>query len=140
MRLSSLFLIAWLVLATACSGPDELTPEQASALEQRDRDRWQAVIDRDFAAAWEYESPNYRSVFAKSMYKHQFSYGVEWELTGVEVVHYDAPAAVSSVVARVMTKSTKPTSAASKAIGAKPLSIREKWILIDGEWWHSVNY
>jgi len=140
-RLSSLFLSAWLVLATVgCSEPRELTTEQAVALEQRVRDRWQTLVNRDFDAAWEFETPNYRSVFSKSMYRQQFSYSVEWELTGVSILNYDAPAAVASVVARVMTKSTKPTSAATKAIGARPLSIREKWILIDGEWWHSVNY
>ena len=109
-------------------------------MEQRVRDRWQTLIDRDFAAAWEYESPNYRSVFSKSMYKHQFSYGVEWELTGVEVVHYDASAAVASVVTRVMSRSTKPTSAASEAIGAVPIVFREKWFLIDGQWWHGVRF
>jgi len=138
---SSLLPIAVLaLLATACSAPDELTPEQASALDQRVRERWQTLMARDFDAAYEYESPNYRGVFSKSLYKKQFSYGVEWELTGVDIIHYDAPAAVASVVARVMTRSTKPTSAASKAIGAMPINIREKWILIDGEWWHSVNF
>ena len=128
------------VLAAGCSEQDTLSEQQVGALEQRVRDRWQTLVARDFSATWEFESPNYRSVFSKSMYKHQFSYGVEWELTGVEVVNYDARAAVASVVVRVMSRSTKPTSAASKAIGATPIFIREKWLLIDGEWWHGVNY
>ena len=60
-------------------------------------------------------------------------------MTSVEVVDYDADAAVASVVAGVMSKSTKQTSAASRALGAVPTTIREKWIFTDGEWWHSTN-
>ena len=122
-----------------CSSPEELTPEQASALVQRVEDRWQTIINRDFGATWEFASPNYRRVFSKRMYLGNFSYGLDWELTGIEVLNYDGRAAVASVVARVMTKSTKPTSAASKALGSRPISIRERWMFIDGEWWHIAN-
>ena len=103
------------------------------------RERWQTKIDRDFGKTWEYSTPNFREVFSKSLYVHKFSYMVEWRLTGVEVGNYDADAAVASVAARVMTKPTKQTSTASGAIGAVPVTIREKWMLIDGEWWHSTN-
>jgi len=131
-----------LVLALAgggCADPEELSPQQAAALEQRVRDRWQTIIARDFEKTWEFETPNYRSIFSKRMYAKNFSYGIEWELTDVEILHYDGRAAVASVGTRVMTKPTKSTLAASKALGARPVIVREKWILIDGEWWHSVN-
>ncbi len=138
--LPRLLISALLVaIATGCADPDELSPEQAAALEQRVRERWQTIIDRDFEKTWEYSTPNYRSVFSKRMFAKKFSYGIEWELTGVEVTHYDSRAAVASVAARVMTKPIKPTNAASQAIGATPLTLREKWILIDGEWWHSAK-
>ena len=126
-------------IAAGCSDPDELSPQQTAALEQRVRERWQTIIDRDFDKTWEYSTPNYRSVFSKRMFAKNFSYGIDWELTGVEVLHYDGRAAVASVAARVMTKPTKPTNAASEAVGAMPITLREKWILIDGEWWHSAN-
>jgi len=113
---------------------------QRSALEQRVRDRWQALEHRDFEKAWEYNSPNYRAIFSKQLYEQKFSYAVEWELTGVEIVNYDGEAAVASVVARVMSKPTKQTSAASVAIGATPIEMRERWIFTDGQWWFSANY
>lgn len=125
--------------ATATGEPAELSAEQVAELEERVRARWQTKINRDFEKTWEFSTPNFREVFSKPMYVHQFSYMVEWELTGVEVVNYDADAAVASVVARVMTKPTKQTSIASRAIGAVPVNIREKWIFTDGEWWHSTN-
>ena len=123
-----------------CADSQELSESQRNALEQRVRERWQALSERDFGEAWEYTTPAFRASFPKQLYVKKFSYAVEWELTAVEVVHYDAPAAVASVVARVMSKPTKQTSSASVAIGAIPNNLRERWILTDGEWWFSANY
>jgi hypothetical protein len=64
---------------------------------------------------------------------------VDWELTGVEVLNYDAVAAVASVAVRVMSEPTKRTSTASFELGAVPVTFHEKWLFIDGEWWHSAN-
>lgn len=127
-------------LFTGCIGPSELTEIQRSELEQRVRDRWQALEVRDFEKAWDYASPNYRAIFSKQLYAKKFSYAVEWELTGVEIVNYDSDAAVASVVARVMSKPTKQTSSASVAIGAIPTNLRERWIFAKGQWWFSANY
>ena len=55
------------------------------------------------------------------------------------MVSYDAPAAVSSVAVRVMSKPVKLTSTASQAIGAVPVTVHEKWMFIDGEWWFSAD-
>ena len=119
--------------------PQGLTPDQVTALEQRVRERWQALSSRDYETVWEYSTPVYRSVFPKDLYVLQFSYVVERELTGVEVVNYDAAAAVASVAAGVMSKPVKLTSTASQAIGAVPITVHEKWLFIDGEWWFSTD-
>jgi hypothetical protein len=119
---------------------DELTAEQTQALEIRVEERWQARIAHDWGKAWEYSSPAYREVFPKHLYVKKFSYTADWELTGLEVTNYDPLAAVASVVVRVMSKPTKQTSAAAKALGPMPRELHERWILIDGEWWFSANY
>jgi hypothetical protein len=137
--LATALLMVLLSSLGGCSNPNELSPEQAAALEQRVTQRWQTIINRDFDATWDFSSPNYREVFPRELYRFNYSYGVDWELTGVDILHYDSSAAVASVGVRVMTKPTKPTSAASKAIGALPATIREQWIRIEGEWWHSAN-
>ena len=129
-----------LALLTGCVSTGELTEIQRSELELRVRERWQALEDRDFEKAWDYTSPNYRAIFSKQLYAKKFSYAVEWELTGVEIVNYDSDAAVASVVVRVMSKPTKQTSSASVAIGAIPTSLRERWIFAQGQWWFSANY
>ena len=137
-------LIALLVAGLSASTgwadtPEGLTAEREAALEQRVRERWQALIARDFENVWEFSTPAYRGVFPKAMYVHNFSYAVDWELTSIDVVTYDAVAAVASVAVGVMSQSTKQVSAASRALGAVPITIREKWIFADGEWWHSTN-
>ena len=131
----------WLVGCAEQAGQSaELSPEQTKALETRVEDRWQARIAHDWGKAWEYSSPAYREVFPKQLYVKKFSYTANWELTGLEVINYDPSAAVASVVVRVMSRPTKQTSAAAKALGAMPRELHERWILVDGEWWFGANY
>ena len=143
-KLNWLVPILFLTLLAGCEKPveeaRELTEAEVSALESRVQQRWQARIAGDWGKAWEYTSPNFREVFPKHLYVKKFSYAVRWELTGVEVINYDASAAVASVVVRVMSIPTKQTSAASVAVGAIPRELRERWIFVDGEWWYSANY
>ncbi|RLA49019.1 MAG: hypothetical protein DRQ97_02285 [Gammaproteobacteria bacterium] len=134
-----LLIVAMAGLIAGCSEPEQLSEQQAAALEQRVRARWQTLVDREFEQTWEFSTPAYREAFPKRLYPLKFSYAVEWELTGVEVLHYDAQAAVASVAVRVMSKPTKQTSAASVIIGAQPVTIREQWVHIGEEWWYSAN-
>ena len=133
-------LLLCLASGVGCSNSGELSDERQAALKHRVEERWLALEARDFGKAWEYMTPSYRAIFPKHLYVEKFSYAVEWELTGVEVVNYDGAAAVASVVVRVMSKPTKQTSSASVAIGAIPRNLRERWIFSEGEWWYSTSY
>jgi hypothetical protein len=141
-RLAPMLLVfISVVLGAACSDSgieldQELSPEDKNVLVQRSTERWRALEVKDFGKAYEFETPNYRGIFSKSLFVNKFSYAVDWELTDVEVVNYDARAAVASVAVRVMSKPTKQTSEASIALGALPMNLTEKWFFVDGEWWH----
>ena len=142
-RLRPLFggvLLMVLVLSGGCASGPKWDDAQRNILEQRVRDRFQALVARDFEKVWEYSTPSYRAIFSKQLYAKKFSYAVELQLTGVEVVNYDSDAAVASVVVRVMSKPTKQTSTASMLIGATPRSLGEKWVFSQDQWWFSVNY
>ena len=128
-----------LAVVAACAGGPRLSDERRAQLLERAEARWRALEQRDFDTAWAYTSPAYREVFPKALYRHKFSYMVDWRLTGVEFLTYDASAAVASVTARVMSSPVKHTSAASAAIGAVPSSFHERWVYVDGEWWFSAN-
>jgi len=43
-------------------------------------------------------------------------------------------------VVGVMSRPTKLTSEAARAIGPMPRQLDERWILIDGEWWFGGNH
>ena len=133
-------MIVIMGLSAGCASGPKWDDAQRSILEQRARERFQALAARDFDTAWEYMTPSYRAIFPKQLYAKKFSYAVELQLTGVEVVNYDSDAAVASVVVRVMSKPTKQTSTASMLIGATPSSLGEKWIFSQDQWWFSVNY
>lgn len=134
-----LFLLTAALLIAGCASGPRMTDEQRASLLARAEARWRALERRDFDAAWAFTSPAYRKVIPKALYRHKFSYMVEWELTAVELVTYDAEAAVASVAARVMSEPVKHTSAASAAIGAVPTRFVEQWIYADGEWWFSAR-
>ena len=133
-------LVVTMGLIISCTSAPRWDQEQRDLLEQRVRDRWQALVARDFEKAWEYTSPENRAIFSKQLYVKNFSYAVEWELTDVEIVNYDGDAAVASVVVRVMSKPTKQTSSASVRLGSIPTNLRERWIFAEGQWWYSAKY
>jgi hypothetical protein len=134
-------LIVLAALLAGCSprSGGELTEEALAQLEQRVHDRWQTKIAHDWGGLWEYSTPNYRRVFPKELFIRKYSYALNWELTGIEVVNYDAEAAVASVAVRVMSEPVKHTSSASQAVGAIPHTFIERWIYDEGEWWYSAN-
>jgi hypothetical protein len=130
-----------------CSGEDATAPAEApgtlskaqqEALRQRVEGRWHAMERGDFAAVYEYATPNYRRIFSKSMYLNKFGHDIRWVLTGVDILNYDAEAAVASVAVRVMSESTKQTTLAS-GVGLVPNTVDEKWFFIDGEWWNNAK-
>lgn len=137
-RVTALGTVLALTVLAGCAGAPRMTDVEQARLLERVEARWKALEQRDFGAAYEFTSPAYREVFSKSLYEKKFSYMVEWELTGVEYLTYDADAAVASVAARVMSKPVKHTSAASAALGAVPRKQVEKWVFVDGQWWFSV--
>ena len=130
---------AMLSLLGACSTMTETSSTQQDLLVDRATQRWEALVERDWSKAYTFTSPAYRELFSEALYVRKFSYMVEWELTSVEFLNYDAPAAVASVAVGVMSRPTKLTSVASRAIGSVPTRIVENWVLVDGEWWYSAN-
>ncbi len=142
--LRNILAISLVLFVAACTDSGQDLPDVAEPsledLERRVEERWQARIAHDWGRAYEYSSPAYREVFPKQLYVRKFSYTADWELTGIEVTNYDPLAAVASVVVRVMSRPSKQTTAAAKAVGAMPRELRERWILVDGEWWYSANY
>ena len=138
-KVAVLFIVLACASCSSMGPPKTLTDEGKTALLARVSERWHAIEKKDFAATYIYTTPKYREVFPKALYVNKFSYAVDMQLTGVEVLNYDARAAVASVAVGVMSRPAKQTSVASNALGALPLTLNEKWIFVEGEWWHSAK-
>jgi hypothetical protein len=123
---------------TAIDKVSDLTDEQKDRLVSRVEEKWHAMERRDFGTVYEYTTPNYRKVFSKRMFLNKFGPGIRWELTGVDILNYDAEAAVATVGVRVITESTTAGSPASGS-GKVADTVKEQWLLIDGEWWNNAK-
>lgn len=66
-------------LATGCAST-ATTPENAEEIVlQRSQARWNALLARDFAAAYAFATPAYRAVVPLERYGNQFTGPVQWE-------------------------------------------------------------
>jgi len=120
-------LCASLVLA-ACAGLG--SSKREDLVRQRALERWQALVAGQFAKAYEYSAPGFRSVVTPDAFRSRQGSAVKWE--GAEVVSVDCPETARCI--------------AKIRIDFRPLlggrfgdkidtHIDETWLLEDGQWW-----
>ncbi|GAA0423686.1 hypothetical protein GCM10009133_35310 [Cocleimonas flava] len=107
-------------------------------MESRVSERWGAFVDHKFGDAYKYATPTYRAVFTKDLYVSQFSHGVDWNLTKIADIKYDPATSVATVEVLVETKPRNSKGLSAEATVAS-VEIREKWLHIKGQWWHSSS-
>ncbi|MEB8430929.1 hypothetical protein OO007_01735 [Cocleimonas sp. KMM 6892] len=109
-----------------------------SELETRVSERWGAFVNHKFGDAYKYATPTYRAVFTKDLYVSQFSHGIDWNLTKIADIKYDPATSVATVIVLVETK-PKNSKGLSAEASVASVEIREKWLHIKGQWWHSSS-
>ena len=127
--LAALLALAVLGL-TACG-----TPEPQS-VEERAQARWDHVVAREFEQAYEFFSPGYRETTPLHEYMIDvLSRPVRW--VEAEVIG----ASCLEDVCRLSVQVTyQPATGPGHFRQLRPTrTIEERWIRIDGVWWHSVN-
>ncbi len=108
--------------------------EQAAERRLRERvnQRWQALIARDFAKAYEYETPEYRKTHTAKQYAGQFGGMVDWKVATVKEVRYDHDDEVEVVVTVGVSFPLNVGDSTAHAT----VDVREKWVASAGQWWH----
>ena len=119
-----------------CAGQAVLTQELQDSLVERIERRWEFYSIGDYPSTWDFSTPEYRRIFPRESYYKNFHGLLELELTGVQLLAYDAGAAVASVAVRVMISPRPGAPAASLALGKSPTTIDETWKLVDGNWYY----
>jgi hypothetical protein len=108
-----------------------VTPAQRAALEQRVQARWQALIRRDFAAAYAFETPAYRELWPLESFTRRYGKSVAWQGVTIKDITFNASATVAQVV--LMLGYTAQLPDGNSYPGRR--RIDEAWVLIDDQWW-----
>lgn len=117
--------------------PKVVAPAADEALlKERVLARWRALIDRDFDAAYPFETPAYRAIYTPSQLRSQNSGQIEWRMVTVKQIDYDDPD-----VARIQLEVAYRYAEPGKENQAFDMmqTVREIWLRKDGQWWHQQN-
>jgi hypothetical protein len=105
------------------------TPKTQS-VEKRAVARWNALIEKDWTAAYAYESPNYRKNYTRHEFMNSFGQAVTW----VGIKH------LSTTPINPTLTDVKLELQFNYDMGGNlmkiPSNIDERWQRIDNEWWH----
>lgn len=110
----------------------------STMLVERLRSRWDALTDKNYFAAYAFETPAYRSEAEPKDYANQFGPGVDWH--GIEPIRINYLDDKTAEVGFLLDHTI---------VGANPDQplrferfVTERWVQEGGEWWHqsqSVN-
>ncbi len=126
---ASVFVLLLLMLLSACAttpSPDEIVKQKAEA-------RWAALLSRDYASAYSYYSPGYRSTASVT----DFEIGirlrrVRW--TTAEYLKHNCDENTCSVSFRVGYRVGSPVPGVDTWNGYD--LITDQWVKTGGEWWY----
>ena len=111
----------------------ELSPEQVAKdklLRDRVQERWNAVIKRDFAKAYAFETPEYRKTNTAEQYAAQFGVMVKWHMATVKEVRYDR--ATEAEVVIILDYSFPLGSDETARTSGE---YKERWVFVGDQWW-----
>jgi len=123
--------------APAVEGADQPVPTALSAeqralekpLRNRAQARWNAVIARDFAKAYAFETPEYRQNHTATEYATQFGGMVDWLGARLGSVRYENP---HHATVDVLLRVKFPLGADEATTEAR---VGDRWVYRDKEWW-----
>ncbi|WP_089728538.1 hypothetical protein [Candidatus Thiosymbion oneisti] len=124
----------WLVALTlvACGEGPGSAVDAETALGQRVQERWQALLRRDYDAAYEnYVSPTYRAVFTQQHFYR--GYGEQLRRDRVEVARIDFTDETESA-AKVLVNIYFTTEIAGELQQLSGEG-KEYWAKLDGQWY-----
>lgn len=105
-------------------------------LKERVLARWQALIKGDFDAAYQFETPAYRSIYTPSQFRYQFGNQTLWHMANVMDIHYDDP-----IMARVRVEVAYRYAEPAKGRGMQNMAqqVNETWLRKEGQWWRQQD-
>jgi hypothetical protein len=106
--------------------------DREQALRQRVQERWEALIRKDFAAAYQFEAPVYRAAYSLEQYQRGFGKGLIWEAITVDQVLFEG----DEVATVYVNMQYQMAQLIAGEVQRQSSLLTEKWIRTDDEWWH----
>lgn len=137
-RVATLLALLSILISAGCAAPASRVAGAESrdlraVLTERAEARWAALIQADFARAYEFESPAYRDVHTLRMFVSQFGGAVGWTAAKVLGITADASGEAASV--KVLISYQAMDAGGGVMDGQRPVD--ERWVRTGGEWWHA---
>lgn len=109
-------------------------PQAEESIEERVLARWNYMIEREFAQAWEYYTPGYRQTMPRDQFEDDMKRRpIRWyeaELNSVECQENRC-----SVTVDITYRAVSAPHGQSRMRLTRPLS--ETWVRMDDQWWYS---
>ena len=134
MKRIAIPVLAALALA-GCAATGEPAPQPADVVpvDVRAGERWERLVEGDFAAAYEYLSPGYRSSVSSVNYQRRMLLSrVTWQ--DAEVIDTECQEEACKVRISLDYLLVKPVPGVDRL--PRTREVEEDWILVDGEWFH----
>ena len=124
-----------LAVIAGCAGFGGASGGPEKVVQARANQRWQLLIAGKFDNAYEMLAPGYRAVKSPDAYKNDASPMVKWLSAEALSVTCDSSEACNAKI----KLEAKPVLARGATPGNIVTHFDEKWILVDGQWWHFPN-
>ena len=115
--------------------PTEVDQAQRALLEQRVVAKWDALIKKDFEAAYSFTSPAYRKLYTLNSFKSKFGNKAAWKR--IEVIGVDFKGDNAAIVG-IILHFVYYTTQMDKPLDMKT-HIQESWVREDGQWWYLMK-
>lgn len=131
---NTLFAIGAALVLAACSDPR--APEEIVA--ERAQSRWDALVERDFEAAWRFYTPGYREQLAAPDFAREMARRpITWDKASVRKTECNGQEKRCDVHSIVEYRVPAQVPGVGKLEGRT--GVDEIWLQIDGEWWYSSD-
>ncbi|MEQ1637935.1 MAG: hypothetical protein ABL903_14720 [Methylococcales bacterium] len=126
-----LLIICLSVLLVACADWTKGSKSSVENLTDRASSRWQALLKKDWEAAYQFELPAYRQTHNIDQYKAKFGTTLLWKMFKVDTVTIHAETNTADVALTLTYDFTMPGTGVTEGSS----QINERWMQQDNEWW-----
>ena len=135
IRIIISILISFFLLSCSSEDNNQQTQQatekhKIETAKERALARWNALIEKDWAKAYAFESPNYRKNYSKREFINSFGQAVTW----VAIKHLSTHP-INPTLTTIKLELTFNYDMGRELIKI-PSRIEERWQLIDNKWWH----